>query len=547
MWGGMKDAVDKLDTKMRREEKAWKKKLTNWNDQISLATGNKETSQGHLSGAIAEQTSDMAEQDKKEQEERRLEQEFRKGWAQCQQEMNEILFTKFCGVKAARGELHKKGAVKPTEIGDCEVGDWVAQACSVPCDDNLVGGTQLMIREVIQQPNEKGVKCPALELQKKCNEIPCPVDCVMSQWGGWSSCTSECGGGVRGRTRTSKKKALNGGRFCDTPTEAEACNTHSCDRDCTLKDWNIRPCSVSCGGGIMIKKRHVKVPARGKGKCWKKKNKRRYLKRRCNTDRCYGDEECVAKVDVLIALDGSGSVKQKGFNVLKDFAANLAKQYRGQVEDHGVNEDTFEPEVKIKMAAQVGVIQFGNGVIDDEGVVGPADIIQGLTNTTADSVKALEELKWRRGFTNMAQAFTASESAFLNGGRQHAQSVLLVISDGKPSFNFQTENAVATARRKGVKVVMVVVKQFLKKESIQLMKSWSSVPRATNFIHIPGLKNLKKNMPKWVNRVLIRSCSKTVSVKKEKEAEERWEAASAMEELADFGDEKPESAFLAKK
>lgn len=253
----------------------------------------------------------------------------------------------------------------------------------------------------------------------------------------------------------------------------------------------------------------------------------------------------MAKVDVLIALDGSGSVKQKGFNVLKDFAANLAKQYRGKVEEHGVNEETFEEEVKIKMAGQVGVIQFGNGVIDDEGVVGPADIIAGLTNTTADAAKAIEELKWRRGFTNMAQAFTASESAFLNGGRQHAQSVLLVISDGKPSFNFQTENAVANARRKGVKVVMVVVKQFLKKESIQLMKSWSSVPRATNFIRIPGLKNLKKNMHKWVNRVLIRSCSKTVSVKKEKEAEERWEAASAMEELAEFGDEK--SAFLAKK
>merc|ERR1711915_969307 len=219
--------------------------------------------------------------------------------------------------------------------------------------------------------------------------------------------------------------------------------------------------------------RHVDVPARGKGKCWKKKHARRYLKKKCNTDRCYGDEECVAKVDVLIALDGSGSVKNKGFKVLKDFAANLAKQYRGQYEDHGVNDETFQPETKIKMAAQVGVIQFGNGVIDDEGVVGPADIIQGLTNTTADAVKALEELEWRRGFTNMAQAFTAAESA------------------------------------------------FLKKESIELMKSWSSVPRATNFIHIPGLKNLRKNMPKWVNRVLIRSCSKTVSVRKEKEAEER--------------------------
>jgi len=546
MWGGMRDAVDALDTKMRREEKAWKKKLDNWNDQISLATGNKETSQGHLAGAIAEQTSDMAEQDKKEQEERRLEKEFRKGWAQCQQEMDEILFTKFCGVKAARGELHKKGALKPTEIGDCEVGDWVAQACSVPCDDMLKGGMQMMVREIIQQPNENGVKCPELELEKKCNEVPCPVDCIMTRWGGWSSCTADCGGGIRGQTRSVYQRAKNGGLFCDTPTEAEACNTHSCDRNCTLKKWKIRPCSVSCGGGEMVKKKHINVPARGKGKCPKKGNHLRYLKKVCNTDKCYGDEECVAKVDLLIALDGSGSVKEKGFKVLKDFAADLAKQYRGEVIEEHENEETYEPEMRTVMAGQVGVIQFGNGVIDDAGVVGPADIIQGLTNTTTDSVKVLEELKWRRGFTNMAQAFTAAETAFLNGGRQHAQSVLLVISDGKPSFNFQTENAVAKARRKGVKVVMVVVKQFLKKESTQLMKSWSSVPRKTNFIKIPGLKNLRKHMHRWVNRVLIRSCSKTVSVKKEKEAEERWEAEKNMNELAAFGDEE-KAVFLAKK
>jgi len=194
-------------------------------------------------------------------------------------------------------------------------------------------------------------------------------------------------------------------------------------------------------------------------------------------------------------------------------------------------------ELKKVTAVATGVIQFGNGVLDESGIVGPADIIKPVDPENEKTVEAIEKLEWRKGFTNMAQAFTAAETAFLNGGRQHAQSILVVISDGKPSFNFQTANEVAKARRKGVKVVMVVVKEFLKDEQKELMKSWSSVPRATNFIHIPGLKSLRRHQHKWVNRVLIRTCSKTISLKKEQELEERWEQAQAMEELADFTDE----------
>lgn len=534
MWGEMKDAVDELDTKMRREEKDWRKKLDNWNEQISLATGNKETSQGHLSAAIAEQTADQAEQEKKEQEERRLEDEFRKGWAACEAEMNEILFTKFCGVKSARGELHKKGAVKPEDLMDCEVTDWVAQACSVPCDDELVGGIQEMIREVVQMPNENGVNCPALMLKKKCNQVPCPVDCKMTRWSRWSSCTTECGGGVKGRTRSVDVRPRNGGQFCDVPSELTACNTGSCDRNCNLTRWKIRPCSVSCGGGFMVRKRHVRRRARGKGKCPKKRSFKRYGKRRCNRHRCYGDEECLAKQDVIVAIDGSGSVKSKGFRILKNFAAALVTKYRGEVEEMVENDETGEEELKNVIATQVGVIQFGNGKLLENNVVGPADVVKPLDNNIAASKDAIKGLSWRKGFTNMAQAFTGAESVFLNGGRKHAQSVIILISDGKPSFNFQTQNAVRKARRKGVKVVMVVVKEFMKPEQKKLMRKWASVPRRTNFIHIPGLKELRKRNDDFVNKVLIRSCSKTISLKKEAEEQQRWEQAKAMEDLAEY-------------
>lgn len=297
----------------------------------------------------------------------------------------------------------------------------------------------------------------------------------------------------------------------------------------------------------MVRKKHVTRKARGKGKCPKKRSRRRYGKKKCNTEECYGDEECLAKQDVVIAIDGSGSVKEFGFKVLQEFAASLAEHFRGSVKDFVYNEETGEEEEKEVTAVQTAIIQFGQGVLGKNNTVGGADIVQELVADNKATAEGLRALKWRKGFTNMAQAFMASDTVFLNGGRKHAQSIVVVITDGKPSFKFQTSVAVKKLRRKGVKVVMIVVKEFLKEDQHELLQKWSSVPRRTNFIHVPGLKDLKQNLGFWTNHVLIRSCSKTISLMKEKEEQERWETADALEELAEYGDEEEAAVFLQRK
>merc|ERR1719158_2728191 len=111
----------------------------------------------------------------------------------------------------------------------------------------MCGGWQTLTREVIVKPNAKGVQCPALSTQRKCNQQKCPVDCQMSMWSPWSKCTKDCEGGVRGRTRSILTKTKNGGESCNTAQEEEACNTGSCDRDCTLfpwTDWGF--CTMAC-------------------------------------------------------------------------------------------------------------------------------------------------------------------------------------------------------------------------------------------------------------------------------------------------------------
>jgi len=540
MWGDMRDAVDELEAEMRKKGNAWDKKRENWNAQISMYTSDKQTHNSQLAEAIANLVADSEEQVKKEQEGRRLENEYAVGWAKCIHEMNEILFTKICGTKKVRGELHKKSnEVKPDDIEDCEIGDWVAQMCTVPCDDNLKGGVQTMLREIIQRNNENGVPCDKISLQEeiKCNQVPCPVDCKLDYWSGFSSCSKDCGGGIKTRSRGIVDVPKNGGASCDTQQEVVACNVGSCDRDCDLTPWNERPCTVACGGGEVVRRRHVKREARANGRCPKKFSSHRFERHDCNTQECYGDEECVAKQDVVVALDGSGSVTEEGFDVLKNFTSTIIRRFRGEREiEDGPEHAKAGPEAEglpMEEASRVGVVSFGNGELAADGSISAAKIASSLSSDVEAVAGVADGLEWERGFTNMAQAFSAGSTLFLNGGRGQAQSVLIVISDGKPSFKFQTENAVNKLRHAGVKVIMIVVKEFPGKD-LELMKQWASLPKSTNLIHVPGIKRLKMEMDRWVDKVVVHACPKTVSVIHEEQVKAQLEKEKELDDWMGF-------------
>merc|ERR1719500_2607461 len=70
MWGEMKDAVDRLNSKMRKEANAFKKKNENWNAQIQMHTSAKTTHGQALAEASSSIAADGEEQVKKEQEDR---------------------------------------------------------------------------------------------------------------------------------------------------------------------------------------------------------------------------------------------------------------------------------------------------------------------------------------------------------------------------------------------------------------------------------------------------------------------------------------------
>lgn len=517
MWGKFKDQVDELQVKMDEDLKNWKSLEVDFNQQIELFTGQSATMDSQLSEATGNQQADRSESTEKATENRLLEAEFKEKWGECQATLYEILYTDICGVLTVRGEVSKYSKkVPPQEIVDCEVSDFREGECMrygkpLPCDNKCdphgktpnCGGIKELFRDILTTNNEYGVKCPVLKYNRKCNQMKCPVDCVMVEWSGWGACTAECAGGTQLRTRNIKTKPKNGGSPCDSPQESMSCNTGSCNRDCKLKKWTYwSPCTAACGGGLQKKYRGIKVPTRGEGKCYKHDSRHRLVWQECNSQPCQGDEQCVAKMDIIIAIDASGSMREKGFEILRTFAVELVKR--------------FEGEFAGNEAVQVGAILFGNGMVLPDGIVSPAmPITKTLSFNTKEVAAEIEKTEWQKGFTNMAQLFTkADEMFFSGGGRKKAHSNIIVISDGKPSFIFSLKQEVERIKSKGTNIVMVETNGNLQKTEDSLMRSLASSPPEANYIHVPGLKTLDREMGKWVQTVVVQSCPRAVSFSK---------------------------------
>jgi len=331
----------------------------------------------------------------------------------------------------------------------------------------------------------------------------------MSEWSGFSKCTKECESGVQVKTRAIDVKPKNGGKSCDAVQEERSCNTGSCDRDCTLEDWtDWAPCSTACDGGLTERTRKVLVPIRGQGKCPSKRNRRRFQEQQCNTQACTGDEICIAQQDLVIALDASGSLRSSGFNILRTFAVNLTKRYEAKY--YGL------------AAVKMGVALFGNGHLltlpDGTTSITPAIQVQNLTFDHPTVRAKIAATTWQKGFTNMAQALTLADVMLAQGGRSEAQSAVLVLSDGKYSFEYQTKEKAQELKDKNIKVFMAPVTDFEGKE-LKTLKKWASQPWETNYERIPGLAALEYNSEIFVQKFIVKFCPDSMSPSAERQRE----------------------------
>nr|CAD7426298.1 unnamed protein product [Timema monikensis] len=62
--------------------------------------------------------------------------------------------------------------------------------------------------------------------------MPCPTDCLLSEWTSWGDCSTICGPGVHNRTRKVLRPSMNAGRPCEDMVQYKVCN-----KPCDTFQW----------------------------------------------------------------------------------------------------------------------------------------------------------------------------------------------------------------------------------------------------------------------------------------------------------------------
>jgi len=419
---------------------------------------------------------------------------------------NYITFeSEICALKKIRGELMKmKGDGHSGFFQDCQVSKWDPEECTRKCyQKGQDEGEQKLTRSVLTHP-DGGAKCLPLAAMRKCNLQPCPVDCVVSAWSGWSKCSAECGGGVQQRLREVERAGKYGGKPCGETSETKACNAAACEKDCVLSEWTKWSwCSKDCDGGTRKRAKFVKESPEGQGKCPDAWAPERLQYKECNMKRCAtlaGEDvlKCNETLDIMFLIDGSGSLGESGWKAEIMAAQRFVDAFSGT----GAH-------------AHMGVILYSGprtwgGVskcfaqnsekVDLENTCK----IKTVTHFTNDLKKVKDligGLTWPKGSTLTSLALQTAK-AELSLGRKEAKSIVVVITDGRP-LSYRNTGIASKNLRKAARLVWVPVTSFAPLKEI---KNWATRRWQENVVQVKTFEDLEK--PAAVNHVIANICPK---------------------------------------
>jgi len=407
-----------------------------------------------------------------------------------------------CALRKIRGEVYKLKASGATpSMQDCQVSGWNPGPCSKECG----GGTQTLTRTVLM-PEKDGAKCLPLTAVRTCNWFPCPIDCQKEPWEKWSACSADCGGGVRSRVREVIIPAKYGGTSCGATEESEQCNAFACDQDCVMKEWTEwAECSKACDGGTTKRQRFVSSPATGTGKCADLWSPERLEYKVCNSEPCQlstgmNTMKCKAKMDVVLLIDGSGSLGVTGWKAELKAADALLSAFEGA-----------EDKIQVSVILYSGPSNW-NGVYRCFGKsTGPNHledvcktvIVEQMSADIAAVKKKVEKLKFPRGSTLTSIALMAAATT-LNHGRQDAKSTVICITDGRPLSPWNTIRASREVRKKA-RLMWVPVTKYA---PLALIKKMATRRWQENVVKVDSFGELQDNKYTITNHLIADLCPK---------------------------------------
>lgn len=376
-----------------------------------------------------------------------------------------------CELKKSRADLLRLRGQSAMVI-DCEVSPWKPKAaCSKSCD----GGKQTFTREVVTKATG-GSRCPILTFDTVCNTAACPVDCKVGEWTPWTPCSATCGEGTRSKKRKVLVEPKNGGVPCEPTVESQICTGPPCETDCVLTEWGPwNPCTRACGGGKESRTRGIKKKATGRFHCPKAGSKARTEFEACNTQSCpaKADLKCSSKADLIMLLDGSGSITEKAFEAQKAFAIDLASRFM----------------LDSSKGHLIGAVIFGEG----------ASAVFPLTDDVAVIRSSIAGLQRGRGGASLSGGLIEAKQ-LLGQGRKDTSNIVFVLSDSPADSEVLSTEAARDLQSYGVRVVVTAVGEGMDASSL---KALASKPKKQNFFTAKSFEELQRD----VQSRMIEICS----------------------------------------
>jgi len=492
---GIEAKRDELMAELSALQRHCADEKANLESQISDAETDLKSWQTALAKATKEQNDAERNSKLKNQERVQLIKELIRMMRLCKVNINNFI-SEGCALGKIRGQLEQmKGHTNPAFLQDCEVTDWSPEECSVSCG----GGTQKLTRAVSVHP-VGGAVCPPLEMTRKCNEDDCPIDCVVGDWSEWGDCSADCNAGVKQKIRNVLTIPQFGGVACGETSVAESCNMQSCDRDCILSDWAPwSACSKECDGGLLARTKTVVEDLVGDGKCAEKDSDKRLEYMPCNEQKCKGNVTCESMIDVVLLLDGSGSLGENGWEQTKKAAQMFVSALHGGKDNVMLSVILFSgPRTWSQYYSCTGT---GSGAPPDLKEDCGIDIVQHLTTDMTATGSKIGALKWPAKSTLTSQALKIAQTE-LSLGRKLANSVVIVFTDGRP-LNTGRTKSVAKELRETSRLMWVPVGRNV---PLELVKEWASTPKQDNVISVSEFEALSD--PETMSTIIADMCPK---------------------------------------
>lgn len=239
----------------------------------------------------------------------------------------------------------------------------------------------------------------------------------------------------------------------------------------------------------MKREKFVKTKAEGEGQCATKWEPARLGYKECNKHRCViesnvGVLQCNRSLDIVLLIDGSGSLGKKGWEAEKKAATTFVDAFSG-----GGGQAQISLILYSGPRTWTGVRKCfaKNG---DKVDVQKVCKIKTLTHLSSDMTKVkglIKGMAWPQGSTLTSLALLRAR-AELSLGRKDAHSIVIAITDGRPLSIKKTREASRNVRQ-SARLMWVPVTEFAPLKDI---KTWATRRWQENLISVKTFEDLEK-------------------------------------------------------